>query len=84
MKKSVLAVVGILLFAGIVGGVVLWQYVQKDPVDVAEGFLEQIEVQDFTGLEVYFDAEPPELERGFRQFGQAFGLSRVTLKRPKA
>ncbi len=79
MKKSVLAVVGILLFAGIVGGVVLWQYVQKDPVDVAEGFLEQIEVQDFTGLDVYFDAEPPELERGFRQFGQAFGLSRVTL-----
>ncbi len=83
MKKSVLAVVGILLIAGIVGGVILWQYVQKDPVDVAEAFLEQIEGRDFTELDMYFDVQPhpaaSELERGFRQFSQAFGLSGVTM-----
>ena len=83
MKKSVLAVVGILLIAGIVGGVVLWQYLQKDPVAIAEAFLEQIEAQDFMELDAYFSAQPhptaSEIERGFRQFSQAFGLSGVTM-----
>lgn len=79
MKKSVLAVIGILLLAGVAGGIVFWQYVQKDPTHVAEGYLGKIVAQDFGGLEEYFASEPPELERGYRQFGQAFGLEGVTL-----
>ena len=83
MKKPVVAVVVILLIAGIVGGLYLWQSLQRDPLDAARAFLEQIETEDFADLDLRFSAEPhptgPEFGQAFRQFGQAFGLSGITL-----
>jgi cell division protein FtsI/penicillin-binding protein 2 len=82
MKKSVLAAVVILLVAGAVGGFVVWYYLQKDPADTAEAFLEQIVAEDLDGLELYYQGEPypaGELGQAYRQFGQAFGLSSMEL-----
>lgn len=83
MKKPVLIVVAILLIAGVVGGIYLWQQAQKDPATVAEAFLKQIEEQDYADLVAYLGGDPgvtsAEIDQAFRQFGQAFGLSGITL-----
>ncbi len=74
MKRTVIAVVIGVLLVLIFGGVVLWQYKQKDPANVAEGFLEQVAAQAFTDPEM-----PPGLEQGFAKFGEAFGLTEITI-----
>lgn len=83
MKKPMLVIVAILLIAGVAGGVYLWQHVQKDPATVAEAFLKKIEEQDYADLELYLGGEENATTAGigpaFRQFGQAFGLSKITL-----
>jgi cell division protein FtsI/penicillin-binding protein 2 len=83
MKKPVLVIVILLLILGLGGGAYLWYNVQKDPTDMAEGFLQQIAAQDFSGLDMRFGAEPhptdAELKEAFRRFGQAFGLTDITL-----
>lgn len=83
MKKSVIAAAAGILLLLIVGGVLAWQYLQKDPGMVAEAFLEQIARQDFSGIEDYFSPAPhpqgAELRDAFQQFGKAFGLSNIAL-----
>ncbi|NMB00816.1 MAG: hypothetical protein GX971_04755 [Firmicutes bacterium] len=80
MKKAILAVVILLLG---VGGVFIWQFVQKDPADVARAFLEQVVNQEFVGVSDYFSEEPhpsdAELSYAFRQLSQAFALSEINL-----
>lgn len=80
MKKTILAVVILLL---VVVGVFIWQYIQKDPADLAETFLKQILSEDFTGVSAHFTSElapsDAELSYAFRQFGQTFALTEVTL-----
>lgn len=81
MKKSVVASIVVLLVA--LGGVFAWQYFQKDPAELAENFLEQMEAQNFSALETYFaeDAlvEVAQLGQEFAQFRDAFALSNVTV-----
>ncbi len=83
MKKPVLIIVAILLIAGVVGGIYLWQHVQKDPAIVAEAFLKKIEEQDYGDLEAYLggdqDVNSAQIGQAFRRFSQAFGLTGVAM-----
>lgn len=80
MKKTLVVVVVVALAAV---GLVFWYYLQRDPAQTANAFLEQVTAQDLSGLEGYFtgDAHPTEeeLNRAFGEFGEAFALSEVEL-----
>lgn len=83
MKKPVVVVVIVLLIVGLAGGLYLWQNIKRDPKDVVDAFLEDFRTESFTNLEEHFSAEPHpnsgELGQAFKRFGQAFGLSQVSL-----
>ncbi len=80
MKKTLVLVVVVLLAAA---GAALWWYWQRDPEGTARAFLERIAAQDFAGLDTFFTADPhpdeEELAAAYREFGQAFALSEITL-----
>ena len=82
MKKTLVAVVVVIILLAAAGGVVWW-YMQRDPADTAEAFLERVAAKDYDGLEGLFTADEhpsaDELKRAFSEFGEAFGLTRSPL-----
>lgn len=82
MKKTLVAVVVVIILLAAAGGVVWW-YMQRDPADTAEAFLERVAAKDYDGLEGLFTADEhpsaDELKRAFSEFGEAFGLTEITV-----
>lgn len=81
MKKAL--IVGVIVILTAMGGVFAWRYVQKDPADFAEQFLDRIATQDYSGLEEYFPEDSvgtvEALKEAYKQFSQNFALSKIVL-----
>lgn len=81
MKRLIIA--GVVLVVLIGAGVLTGQFLQVNPADVAEDFLEQIMRQDFVDLEKYFSEEShPTTERlaeAYDRFAEAFALQKIVI-----
>lgn len=81
MKRTM--IVGLIVLIVLGGAFLAWRFSQKDPVDTAEAFLEELAKQDFAGAQAYFTVESnlgeSELRGAFERFKGAFGLARIVI-----
>ncbi|NMA60515.1 MAG: hypothetical protein GX956_01370 [Firmicutes bacterium] len=81
MRK--LAVVGVVVLVLVGIGFFSGQFLQINPADVAENFIEQVAERDFSDLEKYFgEAAHPteaELKEAYDRFAHSFALTNIAI-----